>query len=159
MPAPQRMLVIPFLAGFVVCGGLIVAYNSDAVDAYYEFRDFLHCLMSLLIAPALAAAVTLAQLQGRRPRRAFEPGNRRWFVLFRAGFSCGVLSLCLLAVGVHFLDRAVPDTVLSMLCAVAATTMDFFVHPRLKLGHCLRCDYDLCASLAFGRCPECGTAL
>jgi len=151
--------MLRFAIGTAVGLGLglgITAYLSQDLIRSWEW---LAAANWLLITPWTAIVVVAGILHARRPRRALRRACERSLGAWLAGLITAVVTLGLAVVGLAFLDRWLPDAVIAAAAGVIASLLVVHFLPLAPTGLCARCGYDIHASLAFGRCPECGTPI
>jgi len=151
--------MLHFLTGFAILPVGILLWNLAFGAASANILEFEYYLTTLLVAPGLAAGVTLAWLNRRRPRWCFEQNGPRWMQRVHPGVWAGILTQICAAGAILLADSWLPDGMLTAAGALPATIAVFLLLSPVRPGHCLHCDYDLCQSLGFGRCPECGQAI
>ena len=118
-----------------------------------------YAVLALLLCgvPTLAAWAAASLIHRTSPRKAFdgEVGSRR--VL--PGVVSAVVALIVAAGSVVLADGRVHDAMILGLSSAVATTIVVLLFCRRRVpGRCVQCGYDIRGSLAFGRCPECGTS-
>jgi uncharacterized membrane protein len=151
-----------FLLGYILLSGLVfmVGVAGDLDRRQWSMDRSLHIAASVVAIPSLFAALAAGMVQHRRPRRMFDPGACRGARAFCCGVLASTLAVILGTLAMSSTPRSSQDA-LYIACAsvVSSALVVWTLGGRRRPGFCLRCGYDVSASLAFGRCPECGAKL
>lgn len=151
--------MLAFLAAFLSPWLGIFLFNLPSGFGGALARDRgMTLAVTLVLAPLMSAWLMAILVQYRWPRRLLTPRTASLAPSTIRGFIAGIGSIvataALLLVGTG--DFA--DGTITAAASALATILALLLSRKVQPGRCLICSYDLCASLKFGRCPECGTA-
>ena len=148
-----------FLAAFAAPWIALFVWNMP-----HQFHEWLHAgfneviAIPFLVAPLMSSWFTAILVHHHWPRRLFTPHPGALTVSIRQGFISGVGSIVATALLLLIDTSQFPDWSLTAAASVFTTGLTLLLSKRVQPGRCQICSYDLCSSLQFGRCPECGTA-
>ena len=149
-----------FIVGHASVGLALLIGNLAAGTAGRATPDALVGLAGpLLLAPTTAAYLTAMMLHAFRPRRILDVRCRRRPAAFTAGILSATVGWTIATGMIIGLDGILADTSIAASASCFAAWLVLRFASPIRPGHCLPCDYDLRASLAFGRCPECGVKI
>ena len=151
-----------FLQGFatVMLGMYAWTVGADVADRSVDVGRFVALAAVLCAAPVLVAWVTARVMHQLSPRRMLDATVGSRFGPRVLGILAATLALVGTAVALLLLGATEHDGVILPANAVLGTLVVVrFVGRRRQPGRCIRCGYDISASIEFGRCPECGTGL
>ena len=151
-----------FLQGFatVMLGMYAWTVGSDIAVRSVDGGRFVTLAVVLCAAPVLVAWVAAGVTHGLSPRRMFDATLGSQFGPRALGILAAMLALVGTAAGLLLLGPTEHDGVILTANAVLGTFVVVrFLGRRRQPGRCIRCAYDISASLEFGRCPECGAGL
>jgi 4-hydroxybenzoate polyprenyltransferase len=115
--------------------------------------------LSRCVLPTVSAWAMASLFLSISPRRAFDRrmGCSRTPVML--GMTAALLGIVMTAGLVIALDRARADLAILAASSALSAFVLLCLCRKLKPGACVRCGYDVRASLNYGRCPECGTSI
>jgi hypothetical protein len=167
-------------------GGAVAAAFEQRRDGLTA-GEGLQFAISIVAVPTMAAGAAAGAAHRRRPRRVFAGGRSR-LPAWALGVATAIVSLAWAAREFSTLPPAVPMTspavattmrqlglvpatnsilaapppdslILAVTAAGSAWLLLRLLGGHVRPGRCSTCGYDISASLAFGRCPECGRTL
>ena len=125
----------------------------------FAFEIHLRLSMALCFLPAFTTAAVALLINSVSPRVLFATSSRHRLAPMLRGLATAATGIGLTAIAVTYLERRLPDEGCVILGAAASTAIGLLLCRRTRPGHCANCGYDITRSIAFGRCPECGTPL
>ena len=151
-----------FLQGFATVMFGVYAWTvlADVADRSVDGGRFVALAVVLCAAPVLVSWVTARVTHQLSPRRMLDATLGSRFGARVLGILSAMLALVGTAVGLRLLGPTEHDGVILTANAALGTFVVLKIFGRGRQpGRCIRCGYDISASLEFGRCPECGTGL
>ena len=151
-----------FLQGFAIVMFGVYAWTvlADVADRSVDGGRFVALAVVLCAAPVLISWFTARVTHQLSPRRMLDATLGSRFGPRVLGILAGTLALVGTAVALHLLGPMEHDGVILAANAALGTFVVVRLFSRRRQpGRCIRCAYDISASLDFGRCPECGTGL
>ncbi len=141
-----------FAAAFIATVGMKSHSMPPRTDARIAMG------IAVCAVPVAAAAGAAMLIQAQTPRRLLDRGSFRSTSAAVLGVFSGLLALVLDGVLAATINPLVTGTIsLAVTSFFAAGVTLVALAGRRAAGCCLQCEYDISASLASGRCPECGT--
>lgn len=148
------LLVIWLLACWfnIITQEFQLAAMVDTIDNMIELG------MVLCVIPIIGAGGTAYMVHRLFPRRIFDGLRHSWSPYFYGMFTSviTITATAFLLVWKPMLPESFSLLIVSM---VTTLFMVVIFCTRRRVGFCLHCEYDITASLSFGRCPECGQSL
>lgn len=151
-----------FLIGNAAVWCLCIALECVSTYPVSRWRvwESISLVPRLTILPLTLTWLVAGMLHARLPRRfldAASPSGVRSLIM---GVMAGVLAVAITTGIVVFLRPGNFDELALGVGAIASTWAILHWPGSLRrAGFCARCDYNICASIEFGRCPECGAHL
>lgn len=151
-----------FLIGNVAVWCICIAL--DCVKSYPVLRwwvwESISLLPRLTILPLTLTWLVATMLHARHPRRFLDAASSSGVRSVIMGMAAGVVAVAVTTGIVVFLRPGNYDELALGVGAIASTWVIMQWPGSLRrAGFCVRCDYNICASIEFGRCPECGEHL
>ena len=147
-----------FLFGYLLTCLSIFAWNYPShFPGSLSWGRLANLFVLIVLAPSCVTALALILKNYRHPRQLLMPGRRGWFSTMLFASVTAIIGLSLSAVVATLTERYVSEFVMIPACCLLTSALALSILPRVRPGLCRQCDYDLRESLAFGRCPECGT--
>lgn len=151
--------MLAFLAAFLTPWLGIFLFNLPSGIGGALARDRgMTLAVTLVLAPLMSAWFTAILFHHRWPRRLLTPRTGSLVPSTIRGFMAGIGSIVATALLLLIDTGQIPDWSLTAAASVLATGLTLLLSKKIQPGRCLICSYDLCSSLQFGRCPECGWA-
>lgn len=113
---------------------------------------------TVILAPISAASLITILYNHLRPRRLFLKESHGTIRIIVMGVVTAVVSMFISMFAVAYFDSYVHESFIVFGCVALSTWLAIRLMPRYAPGVCAACHYDIRASLAAGRCPECGLA-
>jgi hypothetical protein len=151
--------VVAFLTAFMAPWLGIFLFNlpSGFGGALAQERG-LTLAITLVLTPLMSAWFTAILVQYHRPRRVLTPRTASLVPSTIGGFIAGIGAVLATAILLLVGTGPFADGTITAVASAFATSLTLLLSKKIQPGRCMICSYDLCSSLEFGRCPECGTA-
>lgn len=154
--------MVAFLASFFAvslasAGAVILANDLDApwrssgTRAWYWF--------AIGVWPAIGAFLSAAFIDWWRPRRLFASRAGLWKHGLLRGAFAGMVAMTIGAFAVGIEQHTVRDEYIMAASGLLGAAIVVLAGRRHRPSRCWTCDYDLTASMAQPRCPECGESI
>lgn len=147
-----------FFALFITQAAILALSLSTSWPFVRQNRPLLTNLILLvfILPMAVIFAITLFY-NFVRPRRLFLSKQDGFTPVFLVVAVMTALCVLLESLGTVYAIRYLREHHIVLIASFIALILVFSFCRRPRPGFCRKCHYDLTASLAFGRCPECGT--
>jgi hypothetical protein len=123
-----------------------------------RFEAEMDLAIPFLVAPLISSWFTAILVHHRWPRMMLTPHPGALRDATIRGFMAGIGSIVGTGFFLLIATGKIPDWSQTAVASTLATSLMLLLSKKIQPGRCLICSYDLCSSLQFGRCPECGTA-